>query len=245
MPNELVDAEGRPVTPSFYRNGQMRPIDIDRNDFYMPPTTQGGDTSWEVPGSWVDDASRVQGAVVAFDPDGDSGAITLGLAQTPQHGHAWANKYVPGDTPWQYVVDRPESVMVGEAGAWQYLSHIGDPYTGPDPFVLRLTDGGGAWTNVTMATNHWGAGFKPIVVDLDRDGIELVAALDSRFGSTSTATAAASPSAGPRRTTRCSPSMRTATAGSTSRARPRLSITKPAPKPTWRGSPGSTTTATG
>ncbi len=33
---------------------------------------------------------------------------------------------------------------------------------------------------MTIAANHWGAGFKPIVVDLDRDGIELLAAPDSQ-----------------------------------------------------------------
>ena len=160
-----------------YRNGHLRPVAID------------GDTRN------LEYATVQTGVVVAYDPDGNSEKITFSLASTPQHGHAWANLYVPffpplpgstssiGDTQDFLMVP---SISTAERGAWQYINVIGDLYTGADPFSMRVTDADGVSTVVSINTRHLGlhylphsGGWFPIAVDLGDDGVELVRPRDS------------------------------------------------------------------
>jgi hypothetical protein len=53
--------------------------------------------------------------------------------------------------------DAPFLPWVGEAGAWQHMSHMGDVFTGPDHFFVRVTDAQGAATNAEVAAIHVGS----------------------------------------------------------------------------------------
>ena len=63
---------------------------------------------------------------------------------------------------------------------------LGDPYSGSDPFTLRVTDAQGAYTEVSIGTSHLGSSINtgggggcPVVLDLNNNGIELLAPEDS------------------------------------------------------------------
>lgn len=175
------------VTPSYYRNGAMRPLSTDSLDatFYSPNNPfklqNGGNiTRWA-----MDDPYRQGGGVVAYDPDGDSSAISFRIGSSPQHGHAWANQYthLQADRDLDHTQAPANAVM--QTGAWQYYSHRGDPYDGADPFTIIATDGSGASTLVTINTAHvglgaGGGGGKPVTLDLDGDGLQYVGLDDSR-----------------------------------------------------------------
>ena len=176
--NGLMTSSGTPLTASFYRNGHMRPIAFDSRDLNLYDAEQG----------WVgsmDHPYRQSGAVVAFDPDGDSSLLSFSMGSGPVHGHAWANRYLTADALDIYDAAQVPGASVAQAGAWQYLSHRGDTYSGSDPFTIRVTDGQGASTTVAIAATHSGSppsgGWYPVVIDLANDGIELVRPADSNI----------------------------------------------------------------
>jgi hypothetical protein len=101
------------------------------------------------------------GAVMAHDVDGDALEYTI-LGTGPTHGHA--------------------SVL--RVGKWLYAVESGDPYTGDDPFYVRVKDSSGAYADALVVPKHIGSdlntgGGAPIVLDLDSNGIELIAPEDS------------------------------------------------------------------
>jgi hypothetical protein len=172
--NDLMDANGNPIGVSYYLNGHLRPIAFDTLDGTQPP---------RLGPSPVDSLYRENGAVIAYDPDGDSGSITFSVGVTPQHGLAWANQYVPASV--LTTVDHTAiNNWIVETGAWQYYSFRGDTYSGADPFTIVVTDSEGASTSATVAATHAGSspsggGSCPIVIDLRNDGIELLRPEDS------------------------------------------------------------------
>lgn len=169
---------------TYYRNGQMRPIAIDTQDALGE---YADDYDILFPYEAHDDPLRMNGGIVAFDPDGDSTLINFSVASGPTHGHAWTNVYVPwtaeaggGNPNWNQSGGTPER------GAWQYFAHLGDSFTGADPFVISVTDAQGASTMVSINTSHvgtspgsGGGGGCPIVIDLSNDGIDLIRPEDS------------------------------------------------------------------
>ncbi|WP_305638201.1 cadherin-like domain-containing protein [Polaromonas sp.] len=168
------------VTPTYYRNGDMRPIAVETVDavFYDPNNY----TKWQNPGDGirpVDDPYRQNGYIVAYDPDGDSAAVTFGIAGGPQHGHAWANQYTDLTAARDIDHTQAPSLAVAQTGAWQYYSQRGDPYRGADPFTVAVTDGGGATTYVSINTTHVGS-IAPVALDLDGDGLQYVGLKDSQ-----------------------------------------------------------------
>jgi len=162
-------------SPTYYLNGQLRPIQIDTADA-SAISDYGGEIYFFIP---VDDQYRQNGGIVAYDPDGNSSAITFSIGSSPQHGHAWANTYI--SAAYQPGVSHTYAggYWVSSTGAWQYYSHFGDPYSGSDPFTVRVTDGQGASSLVSIGANHVGTGLSPIVIDLHHDGIELIRPEDS------------------------------------------------------------------
>ncbi len=165
---------------SFYRNGQLRPVSFITDD-----ATQYVNEA----GYRVDDPLRQNGGVVAYDPDGDSSAISFSISASPQHGHAWANQYTgPGaESGLDHTQTGP--YWVAETGAWQYYSQRGDTYTGVDYFTVRVTDSGGAFVDRALGVTHvgtsaaggGGGGCCPVVIDLTGDGIDLIKPEDSNF----------------------------------------------------------------
>lgn len=165
---------------SFYRNGQLRPVSFITDD-----ATQYVNEA----GYRVDDPLRQNGGVVAYDPDGDSSAISFSISASPQHGHAWANQYTgPGaESGLDHTQTGP--YWVAETGAWQYYSQRGDTYTGVDYFTVRVTDSGGAFVDRALGVTHvgtsaaggGGGGCCPVVIDLTGDGIDLIRPEDSNF----------------------------------------------------------------
>ncbi len=160
-------------TNQFYLNGQLKPWFIDYDTVQL----------------------RQPGGMVAYDPDGDSSQITFSLAQSPQHGYAWINQYIP--TALNNIAYMDVSVMpyymVQSAGGWEYASHIFDPFTGYDPFTVAVTDGGGASIAVPIHTQHFGTspeldggspggggGKKPVTLDLDGNGLHYIGLDDSQ-----------------------------------------------------------------
>jgi LysM repeat protein len=132
----------------------------------------------------LDDLYRQNGGVVAYDPDGDSATLTVSIGGGPQHGHAWANVVVPVSAPYALNYQAAPNYFAPQAGAWQYFSHLGDPYSGSDPFTITVTDGQGASTSAMVYAAHQGSsagggGKCPIVMDLNGDGIELIRPEDS------------------------------------------------------------------
>lgn len=176
------------VTPTYYRNGAMRPLSTDPLDatFYSPNNPfklqdPGDTTIWP-----VDDPYRQAGGVVAYDPDGDSSGITFSTAGGPQHGHAWANQYTDLSAPREIDHTQAPAYAVAQTGAWQYYSQRGDVYGGADPFSITVTDSGGASTNVAINTVHVGSsassggGGKPVTLDLTGNGLHYLGLDDSK-----------------------------------------------------------------
>ncbi|ABE42971.1 tandem-95 repeat protein [Polaromonas sp. JS666] len=176
------------VTPTYYRNGAMRPLSTDPLDatFYSPNNPfklqdPGDTTIWP-----VDDPYRQAGGVVAYDPDGDSSGITFSMAVGPQHGHAWANQYTDLSAPREIDHTQAPAYAVVQTGAWQYYSQRGDIYGGADPFSITVTDSGGASANVAINTVHVGSsasssgGGKPVTLDLTGNGLHYVGLDDSK-----------------------------------------------------------------
>ena len=160
------------VPASYYQNGMLRPYRIDLNDGYEGAHSEGYAYAY-------DDTFRQNGRVIAYDPDGDSSAITLSIASGPQRGHAWANVAIPVSAVGTPTVTHELAPLffAPQAGAWQYYSHQSDLYAGADPFTIRVTDGQGASTTATVATSHRltsAGGMYPIVVDLNGDGVGLI-----------------------------------------------------------------------
>jgi predicted RNA-binding protein with TRAM domain len=187
---QLPDGEGgtysvtnyQPHTPTYYLNGDMKPISFDYKD--ATQIFNGGDNG----DSYIlaDDLFRQNGGVVAFDPDGNSQAITFSVSSAPQHGHAWANQYVRSDAPEALDHTQLSSYWASQNGAWQYLSMRGDTYSGNDAFQISATDTGGASTHITVNTAHKGSnpsgggGKKPVTLDLNGDGIQYIGLDDSK-----------------------------------------------------------------
>ncbi|WP_432241550.1 cadherin-like domain-containing protein [Herbaspirillum robiniae] len=179
--NDLLDANGNAMGLNYYRSGQLRPIGFD----YIDATDLYGENG-HVPN---DDPYRQNGKVIAYDVDGPTAALTFSVGSGPQHGHAWANEYTTPSAPSASGgVDHTQEsyYAVYEKGAWQYYSHRGDPYSGSDPFSIRVTDAQGASTDAMIYTAHKGSsagggGKCPIVIDLDGDGIELIKPQDSHM----------------------------------------------------------------
>ncbi|WP_408595623.1 tandem-95 repeat protein [Limnohabitans sp.] len=170
-------------SPTYYLNGSMRPISFNTNDATLDSTEEN---SSQYLG---DDLQRQNGAVVAYDPDGDSSALTFTLSSSPQHGHAWVNQYTNSNASGGLDYTQAGPYSVSDKGAWQYYSSKGDTYSGSDSFTVQVTDAGGASVNATVETNHssWpvsgggGGGGCPVVVDLDGDGVELISADESQI----------------------------------------------------------------
>jgi len=183
------------VIPTYYRNGAMRPVTMDPLDatFYSlsnPFKLQNpGDTTiWS-----VDDPYRQAGGVVAYDPDGDSSGITFGMAEGPQHGHAWVNQYTDLSAPIDIDHTQAPAYAIAQTSAWQYYSQRGDvygamdpfggSYGGADPFSITVTDSGGASINVAINTVHVGSsasGSKPVTLDLTGNGLHYIGLEDSK-----------------------------------------------------------------
>lgn len=158
-----------------------------------------------VAGEHIDDPYRANGRIVAHDPDGNGAALSYSITTAPTHGKAWANQYTSADyAPRQddqgkYYGNPIDNLFfddggttpiqwawVYETGSWQYYSMLGDPYSGSDPFTLRVTDAQGAYTEVSIGTSHLGSSINtgggggcPVVLDLNNNGIELLAPEDS------------------------------------------------------------------
>lgn len=177
---QLYDANHAVYTPQLYRNGMLKPLALAQID-----SVEGLRDSATVEANTIfydrDDPQRQMGRIIAYDPDGDSAAIVISIAQGPQHGHAYANAYV--DTATGYL--RPDQTilsqnLIGAQDFWQYISHRGDPYNGEDNFTIRIQDAQGAYTDVVVNAMHKGTnasgGFTPIVLDLNGNGAELIAA---------------------------------------------------------------------
>jgi hypothetical protein len=181
---QLYDANHAVYTPQHYQNGMLKPLALTQID-----SVEGLRDSATVEANTIfydrDDIQRQMGRIIAYDPDGDSAAIVISIAQGPQHGHAYANAYV--DTATGYL--RPDQTvlaqyLIGAQDYWQYISHRGDPYNGADNFTIRIQDAQGAYTDVVVNATHKGTnasgGFTPIVLDLNGNGAELIAADQSR-----------------------------------------------------------------
>ena len=174
--NDPATAGGQTLNLSYYQNGHMRPIGFENLD-------ADGDVLFAGAGG-IDDPYRQNGGIVAFDPDGDSNAISISIVSGPQHGHAWVRETLQGWVPSSidytqastYLVD---GSWIGENTIWQYMSQRGDPYSGADPFTIAVTDSGGATTYVTLNTAHAGSS-APVVLDLDGDGLQYVGLAESK-----------------------------------------------------------------
>jgi PIN domain nuclease of toxin-antitoxin system len=187
--NQASDGEGgiynvtsyHAYTPTYYRNGDMRPVAFDNND-----ATQSWSDEYSSGTSLVNDAYRQNGGVVAYDPDGDSHAVTFSIGSTPQHGHAWVNEYTNATAPDQLDHTQVDPYMVAATGAWQYYSTRGDTYSGADGFQVSVTDSAGASTSITVNATHTGSspagggGKKPVTLDLNGDGLQYIGLDDSK-----------------------------------------------------------------
>ena len=187
--NQITDSEGGvynvpayyAYTPTYYRNGDIRPVEIDSND-----ATRSWNNEYSAGSDFANDVYRQNGGVVAYDPDGDSHAITYSLYETPQHGHAWVNEYTAATAPEQIDHTQAGSYWVNQTGAWQYYSTQGDTYSGADGFQVSVTDGAGASTRITVNATHTGSspagggGKKPVTLDLNGDGLQYIGLDDSK-----------------------------------------------------------------
>ncbi len=166
------------ISPSYYRNGHLRPVGTDPLDA----------TRYDSDGNptLADDLYRQNGTVEAYDPDGNSSAISFGVAAGPQHGHAWTNQYTSQTAPTEIDHTQAAYYAVAQTGAWQYYSQRGDGYDGADPFAIAVTDGDGATTNVAINAVHkssqvsGGGGKKPVTLDLTGNGLQYIGLDDSK-----------------------------------------------------------------
>jgi hypothetical protein len=179
---QLLGANGSPYTPAQYLNGMLKPLALDQIDSFTQANSGGVDLAvYVLP---TDDPQRQMGRIVAYDPDGDSAAIVISIAQGPQHGHAYANAYVDTFTPSYEGHTWLAGHLLPATDYWQYLSHRGDPYNGADNFTIRVQDPQGGYTDVVIDATHKGTnasgGFTPVVLDLNGNGTELLAADQSQ-----------------------------------------------------------------
>lgn len=158
----LMDASGQPITGTYYLNGHLRPTGFDTID---GAEWQGGGEYWR----YFDDPYHTDGRIVAYDPDGDSNALSFSLGVSPAHGS---------------VTISGGSFAIA---SFDYLSNTHDGYTGPDPFVARVTDSQGTSTNYSVPVNHQGTirggggGGKPIALDLSNNGFTFTDVNDSNI----------------------------------------------------------------
>ncbi|MBP0634945.1 tandem-95 repeat protein [Cupriavidus sp. AcVe19-6a] len=175
---KLYDAGGVRYTPALYQNGMLKPLELSPVDSYTQLNFGGVDMDVYV--GPADDPARQMGRIVVYDPDGNSAAVVISILHGPQHGHAYANAYVDTFTPEYEGHTWLAQHLINTPSYWQYLSHRGDPYNGADSFTIRITDAQGAVTDVEISTSHKGTnasgGFTPIVLDLNGNGTELLAA---------------------------------------------------------------------
>ena len=160
---------------AYYQNGMLRPSGFDFNDGLWEFRTDQGNIYY----TW-DDPRRQNGYVVAYDPDGDSNTLTFSIAATdnPEHGYAVVNQYT---APWSWTCFGPPApYWIKETGAWQYVSHDGDGYTGPDPFQVTVTDAGGASSTYEINSIHRGTSIPPVTLDLDGNGLSYAGIDDSK-----------------------------------------------------------------
>lgn len=180
LQGQLYDINGNPVTFTYYEHsGHLKPIGFDMIDgarAYTP--TLGGPLQLE----WVDNPLLMSGRIIAYDPDGNSSAMVMSIVQGPQHGSGYTGEHVLVDRYMWLIGNVPYSSLqhVSDPISWQYASHLGDPYNGADNFTIRITDSQGATTDVVINATHKGTntsgGFTPIVLDLNGNGTELLAA---------------------------------------------------------------------
>jgi PIN domain nuclease of toxin-antitoxin system len=177
--NDLMNSAGAVLPPSYYLNGQIKPIAFNSLD--AAAVDEYGSVV-----SISNDAYRQNGSVVAYDPDGDSSALTFSIGSTPTHGHAWANQYTSLYAPEQLDHTQAGAYWSTEKGAWQYYSSRGDTYNGTDSFQVSVRDSAGASTSVTVNATHTGSshagggGKKPVTLDLNGDGLQYIGLDDSK-----------------------------------------------------------------
>jgi hypothetical protein len=140
------------TSPAYYEDGGLIPVAFDHRDRY----TEGANNTWV----FVDDPSFDAGRIRAWDPDDSSSQLSYEIVSNPLHGGA------------------------GENGAnWSYQSTWGDTYKGLAPFTVRVTDSEGAYADAQVDVTHCGTtsggGKKPVVMDLDHDGLEFAGLDDS------------------------------------------------------------------
>lgn len=180
----LFTATGAPASYSTYRDGQVQPTGFSALDSVVAISNPLGDGEYGPPTLIPVDAPVIEhGFIKAYDPDGNTAAISFDFQNRPQHGDAWVNAYTPSNSLSTSLVS---PVLMPQTGAWQYNSRIGDPYTGPDAFSIRVTDAQGASTVVDITASHLGSsinggggGCCPVVVDLAQDGVQLLRPEDS------------------------------------------------------------------
>jgi VCBS repeat-containing protein len=186
---KVLDSEGvsydyvsyHAYSPTYYLNGEMRPVAFDNKD-----ATYSWDNGLASGNDLVNDVYRQNGGVVAYDPDGDSHAVTFSIGITPQHGHAWVNQYTNATAPVHLDHTQAGFYSVAAKGAWQYYSTRGDTYSGADAFQVYVTDSAGASTSITVNATHTasspagGSGKKPVTLDLNGDGLQFIGLDDSK-----------------------------------------------------------------
>jgi hypothetical protein len=68
-------------------------------------------------------------------------------------------------------------------GIWTYHNTPCNPYSGADPFIVAVTDPDGASATATVDTRHVGStcdsGKKPLIIDLNGNGLDIVGVDDS------------------------------------------------------------------
>lgn len=134
-----------------------------------------------------------RGRVVGTDPEGAAVTVSLVSAQVYVHTISWdsgINTYDGYD--WWPVGGITSYLSLDSIGrtyasmtAWTNGDPNGDPpyyseiYPEMIEFVARLSDGSRT-SDVTVRWNGWTSWMLPVVLDLDGDGVELVALQDSR-----------------------------------------------------------------
>ncbi len=169
-----VDLNWNPVTPTYYRNGMLRPIMID-------PTDAIGSNN----GASVreDSPYYYEGRVISYDPDGDISGLSYTVHSYPAHGKA-ATGNDWNDYTWFGGFDGNRHYAAATPEHWIYQGTECDSYVGYAPFTIAVTDAQGASTTVQINTNHrsvchGGGGGKPIAIDLGNNGFAFTDVNDS------------------------------------------------------------------